>query len=294
MKNTTSVSLREYEKLSVNLPTRSRDALEKIDQFVSVSRSDSKGVFDVTASHWVGSVILPDGYISVAPKVGGTNALRMMLEGEGELPESWKECLARIDGNDLWDVLALALGREMALIRAAGYQGAYIEEDDNRQCVRGKILPMEDLRFNFPVRRGVYSRDAIWSFDIGINQALNWAASALVNLARFDAVQALRAEASLLNGIKELPPEPDWLPEPGDRYRRAIFLTQLVRKAWAPQTSLFGYTAHNAIVNMYNVFEGFIRARMRRYAGQHGLVVLEKGSYRRKRPSKSRLDSVPT
>jgi 5-methylcytosine-specific restriction endonuclease McrBC regulatory subunit McrC len=281
MKHTTRISMQEYENLAVKLPKRSHEVLKNLKHFLSVSRLDSQGVFDVKASHWVGSIILPDGYVSVAPKVGGTNALRMMLEGEGELPENWKECLARVDSSELWDVLALALRQEMSLIRAAGYQGAYVEEDDNRQCVRGKLLPMEDLRSNFPVRRGIYSRDTIWSFDIEVNQALNWAASALLNLAKFDTAQALRAEATLLSGIQEIAPRQDWLPEPGDRYRRAIFLAQLVRKAWSPQTSLFGFAAHNAIVNMYNVFESFVRTRLRSFAVKKGLIVQDKGTFHR-------------
>lgn len=281
MKYTSHISLREYEKHTVKLPKRSYDVLEKLSHFVSVSRSDSRGIFDIAASHWVGSIILPDGYISVAPKVGGTNALRMMLESEGEFPEAWKECLARIDGSELWDVLALALGHEMSLIRAAGYQGTYIEEDDNRQCARGKILPIEDLRTNFPVRRGIYSRDTIWSFDIEVNQALHWAASVLINLAKFEALQTIRAEAGILNGIQEIPPRLDWLPESGDRYRRAIFLAQMVRKAWSPQTSTFGFMAQNAVVNMYHVFENFVRTRLHRSALKHGLVVPAKANHQR-------------
>lgn len=276
------ISLQEYETRAFTLPARSRTILENLSPFLCVSKPYTNGQCDFTASHWVGSVLVPDGYVSVAPKVGGANALRMMLEGEGELPEAWKECLARIESKDLWDALALALGRELTHIRAAGYQGAYVEEEDNRQCVRGKVLPIQDLRSNTPVRRGTYSRDAVWSFDIPINQALTWASSTLVTLARSDATHSILAESRLLSGIKEVPPAADWLPEVGDRYRRAVFLAQLVRRAWAPQVSTLGYMSQNAIVNMNDVFEKFVRSRLRRSLAQKGLSVLEKGTYRRR------------
>ena len=44
---------------------------------------------------------------------------------------------------------------------------------------------------------------------------------------------------------------------------------------------LFGHVAPNAIVNMNEVFEAFVRARLRRFLAPHCLIVLEKGSDRR-------------
>jgi 5-methylcytosine-specific restriction enzyme subunit McrC len=278
------VRLKEYER---DGPVRlSNEQIRSIRQFsgkVVLEASDDSGCYFVRADSWVGKFTVPGLTFDIVPKIGPVNALKMYLMGDGEASPELMESLNRASDDDyFWDLTAEILMRTTDAIIRSGIRREYVEFEQNSDFVRGQVVIAEDLLQNVPIRFGTVCRYSELTPDIEVNRAVLWGLEVLTQGVSTSMAQRIRFFTKRLEEIS-LPrdvPEVDYRRESGS-YRTALFLVDLVSRSLQTDSSTFGLSGFGLLMDMNQVFEGFVRNMLRTKLLEKGLVVPDKRSTRR-------------
>jgi len=207
----------------------------------------------------------------------------MYLLGDGEASPELIDSLNRVsDSDDFWDLVAeLMISTTDAIVRS-GIRREYVEFDRNSDFVRGQILIAEDLLQNVPVRTGTVCRLTELTADIDVNRAILWALEVLnqgVSSSMARRIKMFSRRLEEIGSSKEVPAF-EYRSESGS-YRTALFLVDIVRRSLLTDAATFGLSGFGLMMDMNQVFEGFVRNMLRAALLKHGIGVPEKTSTKR-------------
>ena len=147
----------------------------ELKQQISVRQElrEGKQLVVINPNQYVGVILLPSGLrLEIRPKVPIAN-LFYMLSCAFEMPWPFRPEWALFQSFD--DVLAAIAQIFCDLVEQRVREGlyrAYVEQEENRAVIRGRIVFLEDLRRNCLTRQRVYCRFADFTWDIEENQII--------------------------------------------------------------------------------------------------------------------------
>ncbi|HRK01491.1 MAG TPA: hypothetical protein PLH57_02405 [Oligoflexia bacterium] len=255
------------------------DALAVFEKQLSVISAGKEGFFRIKASSWVGDVCLPGLLVSIAPKVGPLKVLRMVVEGDGEANPQIVESPLRPDSDNIWDFLGTTLISEFYKLMGEGLKFDYEVLQENTAYLRGQMQFMQDFLKNFPVRTGIYNRFSEFTPNNDWNKAILWGLTTLTNFTSAEVSVRLTAAADYLAEVEIVANCPDFeMPDAASSYRRILYLVSLVKRFKPVIAGSVGFRGNGIFVDMNDVFEGFVRARLRRVLGKSSFQIPSKSA----------------
>lgn len=271
------VRLKEYESSNnIKLSDSDLAALERNKKFVTCLGTSSKENYKIKAEQWVGELRMPGVHVSISPKIGNADFLRMLLEGDGEaIP---KDVLSGVKNNDNFvDLLARNFLNELDLLFKSGLERKYIEQEENSLFCKGQVQVFQDILNNVPVRNGVYCRFDELSTDTQFNQILNLSLQLLLLSVSNKWIDKLARASGMFSDVSKLNTFPIFdLPIKSHKYRRVLYYTKLIQRSLSQTPSSFGVSGYGFMLDMNKVFEGFIRNRLRSEIEKRKMGLLSK------------------
>jgi 5-methylcytosine-specific restriction enzyme subunit McrC len=177
------IKIQEYEEWSGVLGNDDYDFISaELSRQLTLRREirDNKTVCVLNPNQYVGLIMLPSGaHLQITPKVPVSN-LFYMISIAFDLAWPFREEFTRVDVFE--DVLAAIAQVFVEFVERrieSGLYRAYVEEEKNLGCIRGRIGFAEDLRQNLTARHRIYCRYAEFSWDIEDNQIIRQVAHLL-------------------------------------------------------------------------------------------------------------------
>ncbi len=225
----------------------------------------ASGVFRVTATGHVGTILAPDCRLVLQPKIPLRNVL-YLLEPDAALPPA--DGPAGDDG-DMLDLLAVQLARLLTERTAAGLRRGYREQADAGAYLQGRLDVAAQLRDAAQRRDRLHCRFDDFTTDVPCNQLPRATAERVLAWPLLDAPvrQALR---------QALLPFADAQPVPLDgrlfdaaladrlnaEYRPLLALCRLLAEALAPAPAAGPASGPAFLLNLERVFEDFLLSRL--------------------------------
>ncbi len=277
-----NVTIKEYE-VSESLALNDEQViyLRQFDTVLELLAGIQSGEYRIRASSWVGTILTPGLALHIEPKIGAVDVLKMLLLGDGEANPRDIHSISKSTEN-IWDLMGIMLSDEISKITAIGLNKAYVAKEDNLSNPMGQINFMQDFLANSPIRKGIFCNFDEFTHDIPKNQILMWALSTLNHLVSSDVILKIRASESLLEGVSTPHEVPNVsLPGPNDPYRMALFLSELLRRFQGLGAAKLGKSGAGYLLNMNDIFEGYVRQRLRLELQAIGLRISDKGHFNR-------------
>jgi 5-methylcytosine-specific restriction enzyme subunit McrC len=168
------IRLKEYETWTGGLESGDVDFIaSKLDKRIAISRHPQDDFYQLNPKQHVGILTLPSGRrIESYPKVDVRNLFYMLSVALG-LPSPFPEELTQLDRLDrLFEFVAEYFAGLVERRIETGLYRAYVETEDNRPVVRGRIEFARDLRLNYVLRHRTFCRYAEFTWDIPENQVV--------------------------------------------------------------------------------------------------------------------------
>lgn len=249
-------------------------------------RPAGAGSVVLTGSNYVGLIHAHQLDVVIQPKIPTLSVFWML---------GFADRLVRFDAPEfpfeeeagLLDVLARLFANQTERLIRRGLYRAYVEREDNLRFVRGRLLPLEDLRMNRGLRHQVACRYAELTADVPHNQILR------------TVTEQLRQYDYRLQGIREtLAWNAAHLAEVGSpplnervfaaltygrlnaHYQSVHALARLIVRHFTFEFQAGERPAPSFLLNMDKVFEEFVRQLMAEQARVRGLRLRSSGGLR--------------
>ncbi len=274
------VRVEEYQlSETLSLSQAQFDALAAFGRQLTILSAGRTGLYRIKASSWVGDLLLPGMVLTIVPKVGPLNVLRMVFEGDGEAIPHFEESPLKVGEESIWDLLGKAVLGEFFSVLRGGLRHSYEDLQDNTAFLRGQMQFMQDFLLNTPVRTGIFNRYSEFTPNNAWNQGIAWALATLGHLTSGEISSKLSHATDYLAGVDCPAACPDFeLPDNENPYRRMMYLVSLVKRFRPTVTGSYGLRGEGLFVNMNDVFEGFVRARLRAALVSQGIGLPTKAA----------------
>lgn len=273
--------LREYERRTLELDMETvRDLTIAAKGRVTIAPTTAPGFFEVAASSYIGSIVVPGLELLIRPKVPLENVFLMLDVG---MPAgAWRrESFDYGTSTDLLPAFAAFFARTVEQTIARGLIRSYRAEEERLTTLRGRIDLVEQVR-----RPGMPSPVACrfdeYTADIAENQLLKAAVRRLLHLVgvRPDTRRLLTRQLSRFEEVSEHTPDPDRVKRMhftrlNRHYQPALHLARLVLRRTGLIDRVGGATASSFLLNMNDLFQDFVEDRLRRHLLGHLDVVAE-------------------
>lgn len=169
----TTLFLKEYETIeSATLSFAQANALrDHFQSYLQVARSWDGSQWRLTASHYVGTIVLDDLHIVIRPKCRVEN-LFFMLTYAYDLPEFRSEESLFEVGEDIFEFIVAIFLRQVQQLIRQGLHRNYFEAEQNQPYLRGRLLLADHLRQNMTHFGRFQQRTNEYSADVRENQIL--------------------------------------------------------------------------------------------------------------------------
>ena len=267
---TQRLTLHEYESQAISISeVTARELIQASGGHLSVTPGSDAGGYVVTASQYVGGVVLPDLEVLVRPKVRLENLF--LLLDVGLPPDAWSpEVVSYGADRQLLPALAAFFTRTLDAALARGVLRAYRPEQARVPALRGRVdfpavFRQPGLAVPLPCRFEEYTA------DIGENRYVKAAARRLMMVAGVEP----QVRRRLLEQLARLDEVSDSAPDPHEALR---FVFTRLNAHYQPPIRLarlvllrltlldrFGEVGANAFfLDMNSLFQEFVTHRLRR------------------------------
>ena len=130
--------------------------------------------YSMSATHYVGNIVLPNHYIVIRPKVR-VNFFRMLYFTPDLLPEFSRFHFQYEKEEDIYEVIIGRFLDEIERIVKQGISKGYEEIEENLTAVKQRILLLQNVRANSIVRDRVFCRFSELTSDIPENRVIKFA-----------------------------------------------------------------------------------------------------------------------
>ena len=177
------IKIEEYEEWQGSLTNADWDFLSaELSRQLTLRREirDGKEVCVLNPNQYVGLIMLPSGRrLQITPKVPVSN-LFYMISVAFDLAWPFREEFARVEVfEDVLAAIAQIFAEFVERRVEVGLYRSYVEEEENLNCIRGRISFAEDVRHNLLARHRIYCRYAEFTWDIEENQIIRQVAHLL-------------------------------------------------------------------------------------------------------------------
>jgi len=259
----------EYESVSLAMPAASARALARHPAAgLTVTPGEHEGLWNVRASSRVGVITAGEVRLAIRPKVPIASALALMIDAPPG--EKWLDEDAPLDeATDLLRLVVHAFAVSLDRAMARGLCREYIEQRDELIGVRGRIDMARIARRPF-AGTGLPCTFDEFTADTSLNRLL---LAAIERSARAASVPGadrtlLRRCQAALDGVGRdgdpLAWYATWTPTRRDmHFARAARLAALILRNLTVSDSVGGISAQGFVVDMNQLVEAFIEARLR-------------------------------
>ena len=281
----TSVTLFEYETERVELPAETARRLsDAAGSALSVGLGDGPGSYTLTASNYVGSLVIDDVRVLIKPKIRAEN-LFLLLEA-GISPDQWRqETFDWQTGPDLLSSVIDFFARTAETSLARGMVRSYRTVNDRPAALRGRIDVPAQLR-----SPGITSPIACtfdeYTADILENQYLKAAVLRARRVAGvdIDTRRMLQHTWARLDEVSDIWVKPDdfdriVFTRLNQHYEPVLRLARLVLQNLTLIDDAGSTGASSFLVDMNLLFQRFITLRLRRALRERLHVIDEPTLY---------------
>ncbi|MDP8975658.1 MAG: McrC family protein [Actinomycetota bacterium] len=262
--------LDEYEARPVRMSSRAAATISRLGRGrLQVLATSQDGVFEVKATHWVGTFVTDDLEVLVRPKVGLDNVLLMLDTG---LPRTaWEpEVFSFATQARILPALASFFARTVERTLGQGIRRDYVPRTSREPALRGRIRFAELARqpglvFPLPVAYEEYSADILE------NRAIKSALSRLLHLpgVGIETRRVMSRELGRLHDVSDVAVSPHEIDEfPLTRlnayYEPALRLAAVVLRNLTVVDQPGATSAGSFMLNMNDLFQDFVTRRLRR------------------------------
>ena len=238
-------------------------------------RPAGEGAVVLRGTNYVGLVRAPSYDVLIQPKIP-TLSVFWMLGFADRLVRFSPDDFPFSEQTGLLDVLARLFAHQTELILRHGIYRAYVEREENLRFVRGRIVPIEDIRANRGLRHQVACRYSELTADVLHNRILRTVTDQLL---RFDFRLAgiRRTLAWNQAHLAEVSPVPVSIRDFGglrynrlnDRYRGVLALAELIVRNLTFEFDVGARVAPSFLVDMDGIFQEFLTQLVRETAPAH-------------------------
>lgn len=272
-----AIHLTEYGSCTTrNLNHAQRNALEKhFGGYVKVEPTWEPGECKLTASHFVGTIVLDGINILISPKMPLEN-LFYMLTYAYDLPEFRHEETRLSESEDLFEFVADIFLKQVGRLVRTGLFKSYIDYSENQNFLRGRLEMNQHLQKNITHKTRFLQQINEYTADVLENQILLYTLHLLSFLDFRDQLLTHRTRRTAaifhevtLKSISPLLCDKVVYTRLNSRYRSAIHLAKLLLQhlsveAHSGQTPFAAY-----LFNMNQVFELFVARYLEDYFANH-------------------------
>jgi 5-methylcytosine-specific restriction enzyme subunit McrC len=151
-------------------------------RYLAIQPAWQSGAWELTARQYVGVIVLEDLRIQIEPKVNLQN-LFYMLTYAYDLADFRQEAAALTPSEEIFEFIVIIFLRQVEQLVQRGIYRAYITEEENQPCLRGRLLLADHLQRNGVHVQRFYQRTSEFTADVLENRILRYT---LNLLARFD------------------------------------------------------------------------------------------------------------
>lgn len=257
----------EYGSVNLDLTRRQAEALNR-SGFVAVTPAEG-GLWSVTASSYVGSLVVDGVELLIRPKINPEN-LFLLLE-PGLPPEAWRKEAFNYDASsDLLPSVIAFFARTVETTLGRGVLRSYQSREESLTALRGRM----DVAGQFK-RAGlltpVASKYDDFTEDILENRVLRAAIRLALRVPRVDPTerQRLMRQLSALEAVAEVPVRAETVDSVhftrlNQHYAPALHLARLVLANLTLTDARGAVAASSFMVNMNDLFQRFVTERLRR------------------------------
>jgi 5-methylcytosine-specific restriction enzyme subunit McrC len=203
--------LREYEScLCAALTDEQANALHpQYDRYITIQRGWQPGTWELTARHYVGTIVLSDLRVIIEPKVSMQN-LFYMLTYAYDLADFRREAVPLATGEELFEFIVVIFLRQVEQLVQRGIYRAYITEEGNQPFLRGRLVLADHLQRNVLHVQRFYQRTSEFTADVPENRILRYTLGQLSRLdyRERDLRQQIRRVASAFSEVSPMPIAP--------------------------------------------------------------------------------------
>ena len=275
--------LREYEScLCAALTQEQADALHpQYDRYLTVQRGWQPGTWELTARHYVGTIVLSDLRVIIESKVSLQN-LFYMLTYAHNLADFRPDVDPLAASDDLFEFIVIIFLREVERLVQRGIYRAYITEEDNHPFLRGRLVLADHLQRNALHVQRFYQRTSEFTADVLENRILRYTLGLLSRLEyrERDLRQQIRRVASAFAEVSLTP----IAPADCDRvvytrlnaaYRTRINLARLLIQHLSLEGRAGSTEFATYLLDMNKVFELFVARFLASHFASHPSIQVE-------------------
>ena len=267
------IDLQEYERSSPeSLSPSELDALREI-RSLTIEPAPGGGNYYLTPGSTIGALELDGLSVSIRSKLEISRVLFLASYAMGAL-RMREERFAFEEADTLVEALALALGSAARRAFARGLLHGYRTEEEALYTVRGRIVVAEQLRRRFDLPLPVEVRYDEFTEDILANRLVKAAAVLLGRMRIRDprSRAGLRWTGAMLDNVSRVSFPPKEVPEVqfdrlNEHYREVVALSRLILQHTAFETERGGLRAPGFLMDMNEVFQGFVTRALREELG---------------------------
>lgn len=262
------IELDEYGSAVVRL---SQETVERLAQIagsaITTTPTVERGVWELRASSWVGTVVVGELHLLIRPKVTAANLFHM-LEAGGRSVGVRSELFAYQRTGDLLPAFATFYASVLERSLARGLPKEYVAQNDRLVALRGRVDIKQQLRVGLPVPVACAFDEH--TADVQVNRIARGAAEVLlrlpgVSVATRQTLSRLVAQLEEASGRRptDLATGTAFTRlnahfESADRLARLILTgSSITNRSGSESASTF-------LVNMNTVFESYVEHRLRR------------------------------
>lgn len=272
-----AIHLTEYGSCTTrNLNHAQRNALEKhFGSYVKVEPTWEPGECKLTASHFVGTIVLDGINILISPKVPLEN-LFYMLTYAYDLPEFRHEETRLSESEDLFEFVVDIFLKQVGRLVRTGLYKSYIDYSENQNFLRGRLEMSQHLQKNTTHKTRFFQQINEYTADVLENQILLYTLHLLsfLDFKEQMLINRTRRTAAVFHEISLKPISPSQCDKViytrlNSRYRSAIHLAKLLLQHLSVEEHS-GQTPFAAYMfNMNQVFELFVARYLEDFFTNH-------------------------
>lgn len=276
--------LEEYRSTEVPLSASAAHQLQMLaGPRLGVTPTECTGLWTVTATAHVGTVVVPGLQLLIRPKVKAANLFHM-LEPDGQALTIGVDLFDYEANRDLLSAVATFFSRLVEWTFVRGVSRDYLERDERLVTVRGRVDVKEQLRIlGLPLP--LACRYDEHSVDVRVNRVVRAAGERLLTLPGV-VPSTRRRLTSLLGRIDEASrlQRSDIAGEPSftrlnEHYRAVDGLARLILAGSGITDAAGGARAGVFLIDMNKLFERFIESRLRSLLRPRIDVYGQEGTY---------------
>jgi 5-methylcytosine-specific restriction enzyme subunit McrC len=275
MKSPEPLTLREYERVALDLTATQASALQSSSVgALTVEPTASPGSYLVRANNLVGTVVAGDLRVAIRPKIPLRNLLYLLGVGYDDI-RWWERSFPYERQLELLPAMLAFFARSLQRSLAAGLLRSYRWHEDRLTTVRGRIDFQAQLgrpaeRTTIACRYEEYTADNLLNryLQAAVRRALlvpdvppALRRLMLGELVRFEEVEDAAVRADAIDGYVHSRLD--------EHYRTPLALARLILEGGTIADRAGATTAGSFLIDMNQLFEDFVAERLRRHLHPH-------------------------